>query len=87
MQDDEIAFFIFAMTALIAVSVIVLALIRHRSPKVGADGRREMELLVNENSGLKGQVGRLEERIAVLERITVEKENSLAREIEQLRHG
>ena len=46
-----------------------------------------MELLVNENAGLKSQVGRLEERLAVLERITVEKENSLAREIEQLRHG
>ena len=86
MQDDEIAFFIFAMTALIAVSVIVLAWIKHRSPKLGQGGR-EMELLVNENGGLKGQVGRLEERIAVLERITVEKENSLAREIEQLRHG
>ena len=86
MQNDEMALFIFAMTALIAASVIALAWVKHRSPKLG-QGRREMELLVNENTGLKGQVGRLEERIAVLERITVEKENSLAREIEQLRHG
>ena len=87
MQDDEMAVFIFAMTALIAVSVIILSWIKHRSPKAGSEGRREVELLSNENAGLKGQVGRLEERIAVLERITVEKENSLAREIEQLRHG
>jgi hypothetical protein len=86
MQDDEMAVFIFAMTTLIAVSVIILSWIKHRSPKA-VESRREVELLVNENTGLKGQVGRLEERIAVLERITVEKENSLAREIEQLRHG
>ena len=87
MQDDEIAIFIFAMTALIAVSVIILSWIKHRSPKASGESRREVELLSNENAGLKGQVGRLEERLAVLERITVEKENSLAREIEQLRHG
>jgi hypothetical protein len=87
MQQDEMAVFIFAMTALIAVSVIILSWIKHRSPKAGGAGSRETELLVNENAGLKSQVSRLEERIAVLERITVEKVNSLAREIEQLRHG
>ena len=87
MQDDEMALFIFAMTALIAISVIVLSWIKHRAPKHGGGTRGEVELLSNENAGLKSQVGRLEERIAVLERITVEKENSLAREIEQLRHG
>jgi len=87
MQDDEMALFIFAMTALIAASVIILSWIKHRAPRARSEGGREMELLVNENAGLKSQVGRLEERLAVLERITVEKENSLAREIEQLRHG
>ncbi len=34
---------------------------------------------------LREEVKQLKERLAVLERITVEKENSLAREIEQLR--
>lgn len=34
---------------------------------------------------LRDEVKQLKERIAVLERITVDKENSLAREIEQLR--
>ncbi len=34
---------------------------------------------------LREEVKMLKERLAVLERITVEKENSLAREIEQLR--
>ncbi len=34
---------------------------------------------------LREEVKQLKDRLAVLERITVEKENSLAREIEQLR--
>ena len=34
---------------------------------------------------LRAEVKELKERLAVLERITVEKENSLAREIEDLR--
>lgn len=34
-----------------------------------------------------GEMERLRERVAVLERITVEKENTLSRQIEQLRHG
>ena len=85
MQDDEIALFIFAMTALIAVSVIILSWIKYRSPRQGNEGRREVELLSHENAGLKGQVSRLEKRLAVIERITVEKENSLEREIERLR--
>jgi hypothetical protein len=38
-----------------------------------------------ENERLRGEVETLRDRLAVLERITVEKENSLEREIEQLR--
>ena len=87
MQDDEMALFIFAMTALIAVSVIILSWIKHRSPKQGGGDRREVELLSNENDGLKGQVSRLEERIAVLERIATDPAERTAREIEQLRNS
>ena len=36
-------------------------------------------------AGIANRWIRLKERLAVIERITVEKENSLAREIEQLR--
>ena len=39
----------------------------------------------DENARLKAEVRALHERLAVLERITVEKENSLEREIEKLR--
>lgn len=38
-----------------------------------------------ETKRLRDEVAQLKDRLAVLERITVEKENSLAREIEQLR--
>jgi cell division protein FtsB len=38
-----------------------------------------------ENQRLRDEVQELKERIKVLERITVEKENSLAKEIESLR--
>jgi hypothetical protein len=38
-----------------------------------------------EAARLRDEMKSLKERLAVLERITVEKENSLAREIEQLR--
>jgi hypothetical protein len=46
---------------------------------------RQIELLSSENAGLKGQVGRLEERIAVLERIATDPAERTAREIEKLR--
>jgi hypothetical protein len=87
MPSDEIGFLIFALRALVAVSVIILAWIKHRAPTSLGDSRREVELLTNENTGLKGQVGRLEERIAVLERIATDPAERTAREIEQLRHG
>lgn len=56
---------------------------------VGRDGElpkaRQVELLSTENAQLKGQVGRLEERIAVLERIATDPSERTAREIDSLR--
>jgi hypothetical protein len=56
---------------------------------VGKEGElaaeRKVELLSTENAGLKGQIGRLEERIAVLERIATDPAERTAREIENLR--
>ncbi|MGE0180041.1 MAG: hypothetical protein AB7O91_09515 [Sphingomonas sp.] len=46
---------------------------------------RQVEALTTENSQLKGQVSRLEERIAVLERIATDPAERTAREIEKLR--
>ncbi len=48
------------------------------------DGRK-MQLLTSENERLTGQVGRLEARIAVLERIATDPAERTAREIDALR--
>lgn len=73
----------YSMIAFIVLVVMVTSLIRwsitvkHRAgPRIGDDGAA---------ARLEGEVKQLKERLAVLERITVEKENSLAREIESLR--
>ena len=75
----------FEMVAIIVVAVMIASVLRakyssrHRDP---AADRAEERV---ENLRLKEEVGELKERIKVLERITVEKENSLARQIEELR--
>lgn len=46
---------------------------------------RKIELLSNENGQLKDQIGRLEERIAVLERIATDRTGRLSVEIDALR--
>lgn len=50
------------------------------------EAARKVELLTNENERLTGMVGRLEERIAVLERIATDPATRTAHEIEQLRN-
>jgi hypothetical protein len=46
---------------------------------------RKIELLSGENEKLVGQIGRLEERIAVLERIATDTPSRLSAEIDNLR--
>jgi hypothetical protein len=46
---------------------------------------RKIDLLEGENSKLHGQIGRLEERIAVLERIATDRSRRLADQIGELR--
>ena len=58
---------------------------RGMTHKADPDAARRIESLTGENSALKGQVGRLEERIAVLERIATDPAERTAREIESLR--
>jgi hypothetical protein len=55
----------------------------HKSDSLQSE--RKIELLSTENARLKGQVSRLEERIAVLERIATDPAERTAREIESLR--
>jgi len=74
----------FEMVAIIVVAVMIASVLR---AKYGYRGRRG-EIAPRddaENARLREEVKELKERLKVLERITVEKENSLAREIDQLR--
>lgn len=56
---------------------------------IGRDGHltanRQVELLTSENERLNGQIGRLEERLAVLERIATDPATRTAHEIDALR--
>jgi hypothetical protein len=57
------------------------------SHKADPGALRDVEQLTSENGQLKSQVSRLEERIAVLERIATDPAERTAREIEQLRNN
>jgi hypothetical protein len=88
-MDEDLAAFIGIMTAMLLSAALVYSWIRSRGQARKTEGSleavRQVELLANENAGLKGQVSRLEERIAVLERIATDPADRTAREIEQLR--
>ena len=88
-MNGGVAIFILLIIAMVMVTAIVTTWIQARAPaRTGEPAeKREVELLTHENAGLKGQVSRLEERIAVLERIATDPAERTAREIEQLRQG
>ena len=76
------------ITAIMIVLIVMIASVFRAKYRVGKD-RRGNALPARadhaETRQLQEEVTRLRDRLAVLERITVEKENSLAREIESLR--
>ncbi len=75
----------FEMVVLIVAIVMIASVIRskhrYRSEEVG--GLPPAERL--ESDRLRDEIRQLKERIQVLERITVEREDSLSRQIEELR--
>ena len=78
----------FIFVLLLMALIFTFQIIKH---KLGVRTNHKGEVLGNpEDSAearlLRDEVRQLKERIQVLERITVEKENSLAREIEDLRN-
>ena len=81
------------ITAVLIVAIVMFASVIGRvfgGSRYSRRFRHERdEALPPRNDGetvrLREEVKMLKERLAVIERITVEKENSLAREIEQLR--
>jgi uncharacterized protein YlxW (UPF0749 family) len=77
----------FEMIAVIVIAVMIASVLRakysqdRRGRADAVDSPREQA----ENARLREEVKELKERLKVLERITVEKENSLSREIDELR--
>ena len=53
--------------------------------KADPEAGRKIALLTSENDKLHGQIGRLEERLSVLERIATDAPSRLTAEIEKLR--
>jgi hypothetical protein len=88
-MNETVAIFLVIMTAMVLTAALLFGWIRTRGQvKVAAgslEASRQVELLSNENAGLKGQMGRLEERIAVLERIATDPAERTAQAIDQLR--
>ena len=75
----------FEMVAVIVVAVMIASVLRakyghSRRGQIDADPQQQAE-----NLRLREEVAELKERLKVLERITVDKENSLSRQIEELR--
>jgi hypothetical protein len=92
-MNGGVAIFIVVMTAIVTIGWLINSWIksRHGAGRQNAlagealGAARQVELLSAENAGLQGQVGRLEERLAVLERIATDPAERTAREIESLR--
>jgi uncharacterized protein YlxW (UPF0749 family) len=77
----------FEMVVLIVAIVMIASVIKARHghfPRRGRTVDTEPQERI-ENQRLREEVSELKERIKVLERITVDKENTLARQIEELR--
>ena len=74
------------MVVLIVAMVMLASIIgskgAHRARRGRSGSGTETEA---ENARLQSEIAELKKRLAVLERITVEKENSLERQIESLR--
>jgi hypothetical protein len=72
------------IVAIVMIASIFKARLRGSYRYRGMDGPTDSRAQV-ENQRLREEVTELKERIKVLERITVDKENSLARQIDELR--
>lgn len=75
------------MVVLIVAIVMIASIIKSRHGSRHGSRQPGLEAVPDhaETNRLRDEVKQLKERLAVLERITIEKENSLEREIEQLR--
>lgn len=76
---------IFGVVSLLLIQAFGRRKARQAVAAINQDAGRNITLLVNENERQTGQIDRLQDRIAVLERIAVEPAIRTARAIEELR--
>ncbi len=92
-MNENLSFLIVMITGMMTFGWVATSWIRARhgcASRRDARGEeleanRQIQLLSSENAGLKGQLGRLEERLSVLERIATDPAERTLRQIEALR--
>ena len=96
-MNDEVMVFVLLLVAISTIGWVVNNWIRAKhgyalenewkgqTAKGNPDDQRKIELLSSENERQAGQISRLEERLAVLERIATDPAERTAREIDALR--
>jgi uncharacterized protein YlxW (UPF0749 family) len=75
----------FEMVVIIVAIMAIAGMYKAKHSSRRGRSQGEQQVIDVENQRLREEVTALKDRLAVLERITIEKENSLEREIEQLR--
>jgi len=94
MSIDPLMIPFFAIGSAMATGVAITWIrVKHGYPVTGNgkpfqledDGERKFQLLASENERMVGQISRLEERIAVLERIVTDPAQHIASQIDALR--
>ena len=89
MTEDFIGVLILGMTIGTVMTLLIQLYGRRKARQavrtVDHDAQRNITLLSSENERQTGQIDRLQERLAVLERLAVDPAHRTAREIEALR--
>ena len=80
-MDETVAIFVLLLIALVSTATIILAWIKHRRPLAAPDNNEA----VREIGALRRENERLNDRLAVLERIATDPADRTARAIEELR--
>ena len=75
----------FEMVVIIVAITAIAGMYKAKYSSRRSRSNGEQQVIDAENQRLRDEVATLKDRLAVLERITIEKESSLEREIEQLR--
>lgn len=76
-----------SVTSLFIFAWVAVTWIKANARREERGSRQDVELLSDENEMLRSKIGRLEERLAVIERINTDPARRLDREIEALRHA